>query len=93
MSKLEYIWLDVNNELRSKTKYVKNVDVNNLPIWNFDGSSTGQAEGSQSEVLLKPCKCWKDPFRKESLSAISIIWYCVKLIIWTIHLTIQIHVI
>ena len=23
----------------------------------------------------------------------SIIWYCVKLIIWTIHLTIQIHVI
>ena len=68
MSKLEYVWLDVNNELRSKTKYVKKVDVNNLPIWNFDGSSTGQAEGSHSEVLLKPCRYWKDPFRRQSLS-------------------------
>ena len=45
--------MDVNNELMSKTKYVKNVDVDNLPLWNFDGSSTGQAEGSQSEVILK----------------------------------------
>ncbi len=34
-----------------------------LPIWNFDGSSTGQAEGSNSDVYLNPCAIYRDPFR------------------------------
>ena len=34
-----------------------------LPIWNFDGSSTGQAEGSNSDVYLYPIAIYKDPFR------------------------------
>ena len=34
-----------------------------LPVWNFDGSSTEQAPGSDSEVMLKPCAFYKDPFR------------------------------
>ncbi|KAK6040436.1 glutamine synthetase, beta-grasp domain protein [Cooperia oncophora] len=34
-----------------------------LPIWNFDGSSTGQAEGSDSDVYLKPVAIFPDPFR------------------------------
>ena len=34
-----------------------------LPIWNFDGSSTGQAEGSNSDVYLYPVAMYKDPFR------------------------------
>lgn len=34
-----------------------------LPIWNFDGSSTGQAEGSNSDVYLHPVALYKDPFR------------------------------
>lgn len=33
------------------------------PIWNFDGSSTGQAPGDDSEVLLKPQAIYPDPFR------------------------------
>lgn len=33
------------------------------PEWNFDGSSTGQAEGSNSDVYLKPAALFKDPFR------------------------------
>ena len=33
-----------------------------LPWWNFDGSSTGQAEGSNSDVYLKPVAIYKDPF-------------------------------
>ena len=67
----EYIWLGGNNELRSKTKVIYNnnysLDSNNidaLPKWNYDGSSTGQASGSYSEVIIIPrfaCKC---PFRK-----------------------------
>ncbi|RYG48734.1 hypothetical protein EON67_07315 [archaeon] len=30
---------------------------------NFDGSSTGQAPGHDSEVLLKPVAMYADPFR------------------------------
>ena len=33
-------------------------------MWNFDGSSTGQAEGSNSDVFLKPVALYPDPFRR-----------------------------
>jgi glutamine synthetase len=33
-----------------------------LPWWNFDGSSTAQAEGSNSDIYLKPVAIFKDPF-------------------------------
>lgn len=65
----EYIWLGGNNELRSKTRVVqlrsdKAVqNASELPIWNYDGSSTGQAEGHDSEVILHPVAMYKDPFR------------------------------
>lgn len=35
-----------------------------LPEWNFDGSSTGQAEGSNSDVYLYPVALFNDPFRR-----------------------------
>jgi glutamine synthetase len=31
--------------------------------WNFDGSSTKQATGDNSEVFLKPVKVVTDPFK------------------------------
>ena len=34
-----------------------------LPLWNFDGSSTGQAEGSNSDCYIKPVAMFRDPFR------------------------------
>merc|ERR1719311_1531610 len=34
-----------------------------LPVWNYDGSSTEQAPGSDSEVLIKPVAIFNDPFR------------------------------
>lgn len=34
-----------------------------LPKWQFDGSSTGQAEGGNSDVYLLPRAIYKDPFR------------------------------
>ena len=34
------------------------------PVWNFDGSSTGQAEGSNSDVYLYPAALFADPFRR-----------------------------
>jgi glutamine synthetase len=33
------------------------------PKWNFDGSSTGQAPGDDSEVILYPQAIYADPFR------------------------------
>lgn len=35
-----------------------------LPIWNYDGSSTYQALGENSDVYLYPCAIYKDPFRR-----------------------------
>ena len=70
----EYIWLDSESKLRSKTKVITNDKaeyefkgndfIKNFPIWNYDGSSTGQAEGLYSELYLIPKAYYKDPFRR-----------------------------
>ncbi len=70
---LEYIWLDSHSNFRSKTKIVAENSINisnpeTLPIWNYDGSSTGQAVGTDSEIFLYPRVCFKDPFRQEQSS-------------------------
>jgi glutamine synthetase len=41
----------------------KPTSVADLPTWNYDGSSTGQAPGDDSEVYLVPRAMYKDPFR------------------------------
>ena len=62
----EYIWIGGNEELRSKTRIYEDVKcVEELPVWNFDGSSTGQAEGHYSEIIIKPKVLFPCPFRKE----------------------------
>ena len=48
----------------SKCLDKKITKVEDLPIWNYDGSSTGQAPGHDSEVLLKPEAIFRDPFRR-----------------------------
>jgi glutamine synthetase len=55
------------SNLRSKTKVLTSEtepELESLPIWNFDGSSTNQAEGNYSDCLLKPVKIIRDPQRK-----------------------------
>lgn len=32
--------------------------VDDLPLWNYDGSSCGQAPGDDSEVMLRPVKIY-----------------------------------
>lgn len=34
-----------------------------LPEWNYDGSSTFQSEGSNSDTYLNPVAMYRDPFR------------------------------
>lgn len=42
-------------DLRCKARTLDFIptDASQLPIWNFDGSSTGQAPGHDSEVILQ----------------------------------------
>lgn len=62
---VEYVWIGGNYELRSKTRVLHKIveSVDDLPMWNFDGSSTSQAEGNDSEVIIKPRALFNDPFR------------------------------
>jgi glutamine synthetase len=60
----EYIWIDGSEPtqfLRSKTKVLP--DGAELPIWGFDGSSTNQAPGDDSDCVLRPVKSIPDPIR------------------------------
>ena len=60
----EYIWIDGTDPsplIRSKTKVLNgNMEP---PIWGFDGSSTKQATGDQSDCVLVPVFTCHDPLR------------------------------
>jgi len=61
-----YVWIDGSGQsLRCKTKSVYSVPkcAHDVPVWNFDGSSTNQAEGGNSDVYLHPVALFNDPFR------------------------------
>ena len=66
--KAEYIWMDGHkptSKLRSKTRIVDSPvkKLEDLPEWGFDGSSTMQAEGSDSDCALMPVYFTPDPIR------------------------------
>ena len=69
--KLEYVWLDGYDpepNLRSKVKTFttnSNISLEDLPEWNFDGSSTKQADGSNSDCILKPVRLYQSDSNTE----------------------------
>ncbi|MFQ6604339.1 MAG: glutamine synthetase GlnII [Fidelibacterota bacterium] len=68
--KAEYIWMDGHQptaKLRSKTKIIDGPvkTLKDVPVWGFDGSSTGQAEGKNSDCMLYPVYFVSDPIRGE----------------------------
>lgn len=69
----EYIWLDgkkPSQTLRSKTRVLPPIErtagpvsLDPFPEWGFDGSSTLQATGDNSDCVLKPVSAFHDPIR------------------------------
>ncbi|CAD2220094.1 glutamine synthetase [Angomonas deanei] len=72
-TRVTYIWLggkDSHHDIRSKdrTMYLTEEELKQhpkelllkdfFPVWNFDGSSTGQALGTDTEILLKPVNAY-----------------------------------
>ena len=69
---LEYVWIDPNGNLRSKNKVVEEDSSKNILMkiteWNFDGSSTGHTNGTNSDILIKPIATFTNPFIKYTKS-------------------------
>jgi len=66
--KAEYIWIDGHkptSKLRSKTKILDSevTELSQIPEWSFDGSSTMQAIGNDSDRALHPVAFVLDPIR------------------------------
>ena len=70
---MEYIWMDgasPTQKLRSKSRLVEiespdTVQLEDFPEWSFDGSSTYQADGDSSDLVLKPASFVRNPLRKD----------------------------
>ena len=70
MVKLEYIWIDGTEptpQLRSKTKVIGDFGRNIMSVseWGFDGSSTNQAPGNNSDCVLQPVRLYENPLEDE----------------------------
>ena len=67
----EYIWIDGNphvKQLRSKSRVIwlpNNPDIDSFPDWSFDGSSTMQARGQDSDCILKPIYFTNNPITQD----------------------------
>ena len=77
---VEYIWLDANNNFRSKVKatYDFKIVVAETEMWNFDGSSTNQATGNDSEIFLKPYKIFTGGLKKSHQSYYYVFCECLN---------------
>jgi glutamine synthetase len=73
---LEYVWVDAAGGMRSKIR-VAQLGINDIETvvqnadqweWSFDGSSTGQATGTDSDVILRPVAMYRNPFFQSNAS-------------------------
>ena len=68
MIRLDYVWLDGNQptaNIRTKAQMLElssfDGSVDDVPAWGFDGSSTNQAEGHDSDCILQPGRVYENP--------------------------------
>jgi glutamine synthetase len=66
----EYIWIDGVN-LRSKIKVIKNES--DITKWNFDGSSTGQSETKNSDLILNPIDKISNPLLPNNIDGFIVL--------------------
>ena len=71
--RLDYVWLDgyqPTANIRTKAQIVEldsfDGDLDDVPVWGFDGSSTRQAEGHDSDCILQPARVYENPLREDS---------------------------
>ena len=71
LTQATYIWLDgavPTRQLRSKTRILQlpenQIKISDFPEWGYDGSSTNQAEGGDSDLVLEPVCFVEDPLAK-----------------------------
>ena len=62
--------------LRSKVRTLPSMpsSPDELPMWNYDGSSTGQAVGHDSDVMMKPVRIYRDPWLAGVLGLLGLWW-------------------
>ena len=81
MSVIEYLWIDGYGEFRSKTRVSPTsgciLSYQDIPNWNYDGSSTFQASSDgNTEIILKPCRLYKNPLRDNNQNINHLIVLC-----------------
>ena len=64
----EYIWLDGNNNFRSKAQTLEitsadDLEIDNLPLSDCNGRFTNQFNQNETNVILKPVSIFNCPFR------------------------------
>lgn len=64
-----------NENLKYTNNGIELSNGNIIPNWNYDGSSTGQAHGNDSEIIITPRAIYKCPFRG-SIFSCNIIVLC-----------------
>jgi glutamine synthetase len=67
--RLDYVWLDgykPTANIRTKAQVLESFSgkLEDVPEWGFDGSSTRQAEGHDSDCVLKPVRLYNNPLRE-----------------------------
>jgi glutamine synthetase len=79
---LEYVWIDAVGGMRSKVRVVTTPESRCIdPItlsndakqweWTFDGSSTGQATGTDSDVIIRPVAVYGNPFYDSNFQSVA----------------------
>ena len=71
MVKLEYIWVDGTTPTKVMKTFIE--DVSTCPIWGFDGSSTNQAPGDNSDCVLKPVRLYQNPIDENDIPSFLVL--------------------